>query len=306
MTEQYPEPALFVGVAAWDVVTALPRPPAFDGRVLVDDLVVAGGGPAATAAVAYQRLGRPARLAAAVGNDDAGVAIRAGLEAEGVDTTLVRTREDAGSTSCVVLVDSATDSRSICARPGAAPLLSADEIGTPGWIHVDHQGLPVVEAALAGLPTRPLVSYDAGNLDPRPCPPVVDLYAPTVEALRELYGGADTDDLLDAALADGATWVVATDGPRGAYAADAGGHYRVPAHEDIEVRSTLGAGDVFHGALVAAFSRGMDLPTALAYANAAAALSCRGLDGRSAIPDHDRTLELAARRPTEAIGSAQS
>ena len=48
--------------------------------------------------------------------------------------------------------------------------------------------------------------------------------------------------------------------------------------------STLGAGDVFHGALLAAFVRGLDLLAALEQANAAAALSCRALDGRSAIP----------------------
>lgn len=306
MTEQYSDAALFVGVAAWDVVTALPRPPALDGRVLVDDLVIAGGGPAATAAVAYQRLGLPARLAATVGADDAGAAIRAGLIAEGVDTALVHTRDDAGSTSCVVLVDTSTDSRSICARPGPTPTLSADDIGTPAWIHVDHQGLPVVEEALAELPERPLVSYDGGNLDPRPCPPIVDLYAPTLGALRDLYGEAPTTDLLDAALADGARWVVATDGPGGAYAADATGHYRVAAHQDIEVRSTLGAGDVFHGALVAAFARHLDLPAALAYANAAAALSCRGLDGRSAIAGHDETSQLAEKRPAGPINSLQS
>jgi len=48
--------------------------------------------------------------------------------------------------------------------------------------------------------------------------------------------------------------------------------------------STLGAGDVFHGALLACFVRGLELRDALRHANACAALSCRALDGRSAIP----------------------
>ena len=54
--------------------------------------------------------------------------------------------------------------------------------------------------------------------------------------------------------------------------------------------STLGAGDVFHGALLAALVRALPLADALAFANRAAALSCRALDGRSAIP----TLEEVA------------
>ena len=48
--------------------------------------------------------------------------------------------------------------------------------------------------------------------------------------------------------------------------------------------STLGAGDVFHGALLASLVRGLEIADALRHANAAAALSCRALDGRSGIP----------------------
>lgn len=299
-----PAPALFVGVTTWDVVTELPGPPVPDGRVVVDDLTSAGGGPASTAAVTYTRLGLPARLLASVGADGEGAAILAALEADGVDVTGVHTRPDVGSGSCVVLVDRSSDSRSICVRPGPLPVVSAADIAAATWMHVDHQGLPVVEDLLPDLAERPFVSYDAGNLDPGPCPPFVDLYAPTLDALRAVYGGRDTGALLDAALADGARWVVATDGPRGAYAADTTGQYRVEGHTDVEVRSTLGAGDVFHGALVAGFARGMDLPATLAYANAVAALSCRGLDGRSAIPHHEQAVEQAARRPAVPLSSS--
>ena len=41
---------------------------------------------------------------------------------------------------------------------------------------------------------------------------------------------------------------------------------------------------MFHGALVAAVVLGLALQEQLAFANAVAALSCRGLDGRSRIP----------------------
>jgi sulfofructose kinase len=53
----------------------------------------------------------------------------------------------------------------------------------------------------------------------------------------------------------------------------------------VTIRSTLGAGDVFHGALVAELVEGRPLEDAVTRAAACAALSCRGLDGRSAIPD---------------------
>jgi sugar/nucleoside kinase (ribokinase family) len=53
---------------------------------------------------------------------------------------------------------------------------------------------------------------------------------------------------------------------------------------DVDAVSTLGAGDVFHGALLAQLVAAVPLRKALRVANLAAALSCRALDGRSAIP----------------------
>jgi sulfofructose kinase len=57
----------------------------------------------------------------------------------------------------------------------------------------------------------------------------------------------------------------------------------------VDVLSTLGAGDVFHGALLAQIIQERPLQEAMLRANAVAALSCLGLDGQSAIP---RTNEL--------------
>jgi len=51
---------------------------------------------------------------------------------------------------------------------------------------------------------------------------------------------------------------------------------------------TLGAGDVFHGALLAQLLEGLSLNDALMRANVVAALSCKGLDGQSAIPTKDQ------------------
>lgn len=339
-----PPEVVFAGVATWDTVAQLPRLPEADGRAVAEDVGAAGGGPAATAAVAAARLGLTTRLVAAVGEDDNAERIRAGLRAEGVDADGVTGVRGQPSGACVVLVDRPRASRSICVLPGPELRIEpgspeAERVLSARWLHVDHAGLPAVEPLLASLPPdspRPTVCYDAGNLRPRRCPAAVDVYVPTLAALREVYGGgtdgpgemsevsepdevseaAEASALLAAARADGAHLVVATDGARGAYAAGPGGvhgahgahtvgpadsAYHVSAPTDIDVRSTLGAGDVFHGALLAALAREAPLPEALAYANAAAALSCRGLDGRTAIPDHAETRALAARIPAVPI-----
>jgi len=80
---------------------------------------------------------------------------------------------------------------------------------------------------------------------------------------------------------------VVTRGARGCVAYVDGETIEVPAHVGVDVVSTLGAGDVFHGALLACLARRLALRDALVHANACAALSCRALDGRSAIPTWD-------------------
>jgi sugar/nucleoside kinase (ribokinase family) len=62
-----------------------------------------------------------------------------------------------------------------------------------------------------------------------------------------------------------------------------GGFVRIPGHAVQSVDST-GAGDVFHGAFVHAWLEGNSPIEAARFANAAAALSCRGMSGRFPLP----------------------
>src|SRR5690606_37681153 len=90
------------------------------------------------------------------------------------------------------------------------------------WLHVDHVGWPLVDRWWRSRSHRPHLSVDAGNPVDGLSLAGVDLYVPTLGALRSRYGELATDALLVAALADGARVVVATDGSRGAWIAEAG------------------------------------------------------------------------------------
>jgi sulfofructose kinase len=153
------------------------------------------------------------------------------------------------------------------------------------WIHVDQTGHPAI-ARLRSAGVRTPVSFDGGNVDREYELGEVDLYAPTERALLARYPGRSFSEAVAAALDAGPDTVVVTRGDRGSVAASGPrpALIEVPAI-DGHVASTLGAGDVFHGALLAALLDGRELSDALPWANAAAALSCRALDGRSAIPD---------------------
>lgn len=280
---------VFVGAATLDAIALVDSFPEPDQRVVAQDIVYTGGGPAATAAVAAARLGVSAAFVGTVGDDGDGQRIREGLSAEGVDVSSVTVAAGQASGASVVLVDRGKGTRAICTRPGprvdlslARSLLSAAD-----WVHTDHLGWAAVSDfhSVAGVADSRL-SVDAGNEIRGFSPAGVDLFVPTIEALRATYGDLDEEVLLGAALADGARCVVATDGPRGSFAANTSGERFAVPGLPTQVVSTLGAGDVFHGALLAALVRGMTLKNCLAYANVTAALSCLGLGGRSAIPDH--------------------
>ena len=60
---------------------------------------------------------------------------------------------------------------------------------------------------------------------------------------------------------------------------------------------TTGAGDVYHGALALALSRGVDdMSEAIEFASAAAALTCTTFGGRNGIPTGDEVATFLAKR----------
>jgi sugar/nucleoside kinase (ribokinase family) len=258
---------LCVGLATEDTIVAVDALPAPDGRVVAEEAVTAGGGPAATAAVTLARLGVDTAFAGAVGDDDAGAFVLDGLTAEGIDVSRVAVARGARTSRSMILVVS-DGSRAIVHVRGDAPFPHLDAAGFD-WVHVDHAGYGSAWGRL---------SVDGGNpiaeLDLR----AVELYAPTAVRLSEDFGDAH------GALNAGARVVVVTHGAQGSSALSASQAVEAPGVVCESCVSTLGAGDVFHGALLAYLGDGAALEHALRAANAAASLSCRALDGRSAIP----------------------
>jgi sulfofructose kinase len=243
-----------VGLATRDTIYAVPRHPEPDGRVVATERVVAGGGPAATAAVAIARLGVEARFV--------GV-----LDGELEDVEVVRM--PGRMVESTILVGDGT--RTIVTEEPAPFEVPTAALAGADWVHVDHVGWQ----SLRGEAARLQLSVDGGNPITDLDLDRVDLYAPTEE----------TDDGRRAKL------TVVTRGADGCVAYVDGETIEVAGYT-VDAVSTLGAGDVFHGALLACLARGLELRAALERANACAALSCRALDGRSAIPTWDE-LEAA-------------
>lgn len=308
-----------IGSAALDLLLAVDDLPEADGRVAAEAGLLAGGGPAATAAVALARLGARVELVARVADDLPGRLIREQLADEGVGVRWLAhggtTARSALSSGLIRAGDPPT--RSLAAL-GARPSLALGDLGPDalegcrraGWLHVDHAGWRLVPGLRdAGVSTP--VSVDGGNpidgLDLH----LVDLYVPSMTELCRWTGAPEGEAALRGAADVGARVTIATRGSHGASylgvpdpeaswpsagpmpgGSAAGGsvprwRLDVPACP-VDALSTLGAGDVYHGALLASLLGGATIAVAMTEASAAAAQSCLALDGRSAIPDRPR------------------
>jgi len=263
-----------VGLATRDTIYALPRHPDRNDRVVATERVVSGGGPAATAAVAIARLGADARFVGVIDGDLDGVEV-VRVAGRMVESTILVT----------------PDARAIVTEEGTPFEAPPDALDDAEWVHVDHVGYSAVRDLVPAVrdlvpavrdlvPTGDQVplSVDGGNPIEQLDLDGVDLYAPT-EAM---------DDGRRAKL------TVVTRGAGGCTAYRGDDQIDVPGFRVEPVVSTLGAGDVFHGALLACLVRGLELRDALTHANACAALSCRALDGRSAIPTWDELTQAVA------------
>ena len=294
-----------VGVVTIDALALVDRYPAADERVVGDQVSIVGGGPAANAAVVLARQGIPVAFVGRVGVDLQGEQAVRLLEAEGVDVSGVMRDPGVPTQASCVVVSKEAKTRAISTLT-VPPLPSLAEMGSRAvelvaaaeWVHTDHLGFgPVAELFGTMSPSvRPRLAVDAGNPVAGLDISLLDLYIPTAESLAAQYDQLATAEGVEKAaglaIAAGARAVVATSGSEGSTAwwsaafapGSDPGRVHVPASTGIEIMSTLGAGDVFHGALLSAICRGLDWPQALRQANDTAALSCRALDGRSAVP----------------------
>ena len=277
-----------------DTIALVDKYPSADERVIAEEISRAGGGPAAVAAVALSRLGVKSAIVGTIGDDADGREVLRIFENEGVDISGV----SIGSTSTagsVIVASKEYSARAISTRQPAtqASMNEAAKslIANAEWLHVDHVGIKRLDEAGISRGKGPQISFDAGYGVESFDPIIVDLFVPTDRQMALRYPGVDLAVALENDAMKAGNTVVATQGSAGSAGfSPETGLVTAPGFK-VEVTSTLGAGDVFHGALVAQLIQGHHLQEAMLRANAVAALSCRGLDGQSMNPT---TTELDA------------
>ncbi len=282
----------FVGLATLDLVLGVEHVPGPDEKVVATSQLVAAGGPAANAAVAFAWAGGKPRLFTVLGGHPLAAAALLDLRANGVAVVDADPGRAAPPTVAAILVTTGSGARAVVSRtdrstPGApeaadpqlvAELLDDARIVVADGHHVALAG-PLARAAQArGIP----LLLDGGTWRPS-----FDELIPSAEAVvasaafRPPGAGSGADGVLRAILARGARFAAITAGSDPIPWRDAAGRTGSLEVSAGEVIDTLGAGDVLHGvmaALLAAEPGGAattdDLLAALAEGVRVASASC--------------------------------
>jgi len=243
-------------------VDALPQP---GQTVLASALTSAPGGKGGNQAVAAARAGASVQLVAAVGTDAAADQLRSHLDTNDVGLAgLVTVPGPSGS--AVILVDAHAEN-CIVVAPGANAHLTLASGAIRAVIADADVVLLSLEIPVDTARAAARTARDAGAT-------VIVNASPAAPDVRRLAGLADVvvvNETEAQAWGDGAVaHLIITRGARGAAHHGEGGRFDVPAPA-VEAVDTTGAGDVFAGALAAAWPDG--LHTALRRACAAGALA---------------------------------
>ncbi|MBX3140241.1 MAG: carbohydrate kinase family protein [Trueperaceae bacterium] len=284
-----------VGHICQDHLCVVEAYPPEDGSTRITEIEFQGGGAAATATVAAARLGIDAALIGNLGADRIGDEIADELLREGVDISAVDRLEGVRSLSSYVMICPTRGTRTKFPFKDRMPPIAWSErqrevLSGAKVLHLDgtHYENAVRAAALAkdhGV----TVSLDGStrqsdNALNRRLAGMADVLI-TNSVYPMLVSGKGS---LSEALLEMSTWgpefVAATVGQDGVYAVLGGEVRHYPAFS-VAVVDTTGAGDVFHGAFLAARLRGKGVEECIRFAQYAAGKKCGQMGGRRGIPD---------------------
>lgn len=289
-----------VGGVCWDYVGIVEEYPALDEKALLTDFLQMGGGLSGTAMSAVAALGGKAKLFGRTGDDDFGKKTLEASRREGVDTSGVQIIAGATAQLAICIAHRATGRRTIFWRPGSYERLRAGEVDLAAAtdcraLLVDHHHiLAGTEAALYARRKGVPVVGDIERVQPGAEEFVAAAEYPIVPRrfVCELTGADDLAEGARRMQALGAKVLIVTQGEAGVTAFVGDEQFHVPAYVVEPVVDTTGAGDVFHGAFAYGLALGYELEQNLRFSSAAAALSCRALGGRGALPTRADALSL--------------
>lgn len=246
----------------------------------LDGVIFSTGGGATNGSVTFARQGLHAMYMGKVGDDVAGRAILDDLHKDGVDTSLVGLSENGYGSgfSCILLAPNGE--RTIMAYRGASAHYKIHQTEfhdiKPDWIFLTslEGNFEVLETVFKyaehhniKIAFNPGKKELANKAELKKLIPKLTILSMNKEEMQTIYKGDTLEELVRAANKD-VHYVVVTDGPKGAVAADRWHIVKAGMYEDVPVIDRTGAGDAFSSGFTAMIAAGEPLEWAVTYASA--------------------------------------
>jgi sugar/nucleoside kinase (ribokinase family) len=279
---------LFVGLTTLDFIYRATHPPTANQKIVALDYVMAAGGPATNAAVAFGHAGGNATVLTALGQHPMAQLIRADLTEYQVSIADLTPDSTVPPPVSSIIVTAATGDRAVVCLNAVKQQVESADIPVKSWAAVTaaaidvvlidgHQieiGLAIAQQARAqGIPTV----LDGGSWKPG-----LEQILPFIDyaiCSANFQPPAGSNPVVHTYLAElGIPHIAITHGhqPIQYWQAGQAGVIAVP---EICPVDTLGAGDIFHGAFCAAILQ-EDFVTALTAAAQTASRSCQSFGTR--------------------------
>ena len=294
-----PSDLLGLGACTVDLLEVIDHFPKGRETQLVQQLILEGGGPVATAVYTFAKLGGRSGIVDRFDLADwRAKAILDEFQKLGVSLAYARFDGKGKASLSNILVEKRSGDRAICFYPGSVEDITEDEID-----QIPLNGVKVVHlngrhpAAAFRLARRAkslgiTVSFDGG----------AQRYSEVTHKLAALsdicivaedfskhIGGTNVQESAKAIQAMGPKIVGITQGRLGSwFMLDDGCSFHQPAFITDKTVDTTGCGDSFHGAFIYAFCQGSDIQHCAKFASAVASINSQCLGGRGGLPTKDQ------------------
>jgi len=282
-----PRSALVVGLNSVDYIFSINDEIGPDCDVSATDMVISPGGPAANVAVTLAGLGIKTFYAGLVGSDHHGVVARKSLVDAGVEIVETSARYSLRSPVAVVLVNSINGTRLCCGYRESGSELTIEDfeihhlIGAVDAIYSDGYELKLTGGIIETLSLqedlvrKPAVVIDSedGLALGQSWIQFVDHCLPSERAALQ-WGNQDIPSCIRQLAEVGVDTCVVTKGKEGSVGSEGDGLLIETPSIAVDSPDTVGAGDAFRGAYLAALLCGLPFVERITFATRVAALKC--------------------------------
>ncbi len=284
--------AVGLGQCCIDYLGTVEQYPELNQKEEVSNLTIQGGGPVATAMVTLSRLGASTAFIGKISDDYFGSLIKEGLAADLVNIDHIIVEKNKTSQFAFIVIEKETGKRTVLwSRATIAPMkpeeINRDVINTSRVLLLD--GLMEESSMAAAAYARDAgvtIVVDAGSMREGALALVSlsDYFIASEDFARQFSPGNDPKSAAIELLKLGAGTVIITLGEKGSICITSESYFYQPAFK-VKAVDTTGCGDVFHGAFIFGLLQKWDIVETIRFASATAALKCRAIGGRTAIPD---------------------